>query len=94
MRDHSIGKSILTIFSALALVCYLVFFSTTVEENTVTAEQIIEEIAPEDRDKLTTADKTTYVEDTKVIEMGYDMYYDEPEYSMGGGILTIKKGGC
>ena len=94
MREHSYGSSILTIISAILLLGYLICFSSPREEKQITAEDVITEIALDDRDKLTEADKCTYVEDAYMIELGYDEVYDEPEYSMGGGILTIKKGGC
>jgi len=94
MKEHSYGASIITIISAILLLVYLVFFSSPVEDYKVTAEDVITEIAPNDRDRLTEADKCTYVEDAEMIELGYDKVYDEPSYSMGAGILTIKKGGC
>lgn len=94
MKEHSYGASIITIISAILLLCYLIFFSSPKEDKKVSVEEIITEVVPEDRDKLTEADKCTYVEDAAIIDIGYDTVYDEPAYSMGGGILTIKKGGC
>lgn len=94
MKEHSYGASIITIISAVFLLAYLIFFSSPQEVKKVTAEDVIAQIAPNDRDKLSEADKCNYVEGSDVIEMGFDAVYDEPAYAMGGGILTIKKGGC
>lgn len=94
MREHSYGPPIITMISAIVLVVYLIMFSSPAEDKAKTAADIITEIAPDDKDKLTEADKTLYSEDAAIIELGYNVAYDEPSYSFGGGILTIRKGGC